>query len=227
LYRQICELLHREITAGHWSPGERLPVEAELACHLGVAVGTLRKALAQLEHDGLLERRQGSGTYVKRTPSEKAVYQFFHLELTGGGGIPGAETLSVRRNTNSHIASALNLKEDSSPLWRIRRRRLLNNCVVAAEEIWLDAIHCETLVPGELHESLYMHYREHFDFWIDRVEDRLDCTGVPDWVSRTLSVPEKQVMTRVERRSWCSQNEPKEFSWTWFMSNRCRYIARW
>ena len=224
---QICELLQREITAGHWLSGERLPIEAELANHLGVAVGTLRKALAQLEHDGLLERRQGSGTYVKRAPSGAAVYQFFHLELPDGGGNPGAEVLSVRRNTHAIIASELDLENASTPMWRIRRKRLLNNNVVAVEEIWLDAHHCESLSAENLHESLYIHYREHFDFWIDRVEDKLDSLAVPDWVSRTLSVPKKQILTRVERRGWCSQNKPREFSWTWFMSEKCRYIARW
>ncbi|MEC8483061.1 MAG: winged helix-turn-helix domain-containing protein, partial [Pseudomonadota bacterium] len=48
LYIQISELLNREIAAGHWLPGERLPIEAELAAKLGVAIGTLRKALKKL-----------------------------------------------------------------------------------------------------------------------------------------------------------------------------------
>ena len=85
LYVQISELLHREIAAGHWLAGERLPTESKLAQDLDVAVGTLRKALTVLEEDGLLERRQGSGTYVKKPPEGGAIYQFFRLELLDGG----------------------------------------------------------------------------------------------------------------------------------------------
>jgi DNA-binding GntR family transcriptional regulator len=44
VYIQISELLTREITAGFYAAGDRLPPEAELATKLGVAVGTLRKA---------------------------------------------------------------------------------------------------------------------------------------------------------------------------------------
>ena len=46
VFQQIAELLARQIKAGHWREGERLPTEAELAASLSVAVGTLRKALA-------------------------------------------------------------------------------------------------------------------------------------------------------------------------------------
>ena len=77
IYQQITEYLSREISSGRWLAGDRLPIEAELAANLGVAIGTLRKALAKLEEDGLIERRQGSGTYVSRAPDGKPVY---HLE---------------------------------------------------------------------------------------------------------------------------------------------------
>jgi DNA-binding transcriptional MocR family regulator len=58
VYLQIAELLARQIKAGYWHGGERLPTEAELALSLSVAVGTLRKSLALLEEQGVLERIQ-------------------------------------------------------------------------------------------------------------------------------------------------------------------------
>ena len=227
LYKKICELLHREITAGHWLPGERLPVESKLAENLGVAIGTLRKALAQLESEGLLERRQGSGTYVKRAPSGSAVYQFFHLELPNGGGAPTAQTLSVQQVTQEAIATQLGLKYLKTKLWQIRRLRFLNKTPVAVEEIWIDHRHSPLLEASQLHESLYMHYREHFDFWIDRVEDKVDCAQAPLWATQELALPENTVLARVERKGWSDKNQLEEFSRTWFIAEQCRYIARW
>ncbi|EPJ47891.1 MAG: hypothetical protein OFPI_31460 [Osedax symbiont Rs2] len=227
LYKKICELLHREITAGHWLPGERLPVESKLAQDLGVAIGTLRKALAQLESEGLLERRQGSGTYVKRAPSGSAVYQFFHLELPNGGGAPTAQTLSVEQVILEPVASQLGLRYLKTKLWQIRRVRFLNETPVAVEEIWIDHRHSHLLEAKHLHESLYMHYRENFDFWIDRVEDKVDCAVAPQWATQQLGLTENTVLARVERKGWSNKNQLEEFSRTWFMPQKCRYIARW
>jgi GntR family transcriptional repressor for pyruvate dehydrogenase complex len=57
---QIKELILR----GVLEPGDRLPVERELAAQLGVSRPTLREAIRALVSMGVLEPRQGSGTYV-------------------------------------------------------------------------------------------------------------------------------------------------------------------
>ena len=57
-------MLRKAINDGEFESGERLPAEREMAQRFGVARGTLREGLRQLEKSGLVERRQGSGTYV-------------------------------------------------------------------------------------------------------------------------------------------------------------------
>jgi len=57
-------LLRKGINEGEYQFGERLPAERKLAIRFGVARGTLREGLKELERSGLVERRQGSGTYV-------------------------------------------------------------------------------------------------------------------------------------------------------------------
>ena len=61
------ELRHR-IDQGKLPAGTRLPSEPDLAAELGVSRATLREALRALEDEGLLRRRQGSGTYVADRP---------------------------------------------------------------------------------------------------------------------------------------------------------------
>ncbi|MFW5798473.1 MAG: GntR family transcriptional regulator [Planctomycetota bacterium] len=60
---QVAALLRDEILQG-MSAGEKLPPEPPLAERFGVSIGTVRAGLATLVTEGLLERRQGSGTYV-------------------------------------------------------------------------------------------------------------------------------------------------------------------
>ncbi|MDH6232664.1 DNA-binding FadR family transcriptional regulator [Mesorhizobium soli] len=54
-----------EIVSGRWSVGERIPNEATLSEMLSVSRGTVREAVRALVSQGLLETRQGSGTYVR------------------------------------------------------------------------------------------------------------------------------------------------------------------
>lgn len=60
LYRQLADMI-RKIEGPY--RGVRLPTERRLAKELGMARVTVRKALADLEREGIIQRRQGAGTY--------------------------------------------------------------------------------------------------------------------------------------------------------------------
>src|SRR5919197_1044539 len=64
-YRQVYATLRREIQTGRWKPGARLPSEAELVRVFGASRITVGRAVRDLQLAGLVERRAGSGTYVK------------------------------------------------------------------------------------------------------------------------------------------------------------------
>lgn len=61
-WRQVAADLRHRIAAGEWTG--RLPAEKTLAQEYGVAIGTVRKALAQLRSEGLIETDKGWGSYV-------------------------------------------------------------------------------------------------------------------------------------------------------------------
>ncbi|WP_263408328.1 GntR family transcriptional regulator [Terriglobus tenax] len=63
-YLSIVESLRRDIASGRYRPGARLPSEAELVRRFSVSRMTVVKAIQQLQQDGLLVRRAGSGTYA-------------------------------------------------------------------------------------------------------------------------------------------------------------------
>ncbi|MDO8187420.1 FadR/GntR family transcriptional regulator [Conexibacter sp. JD483] len=67
LVDQAIESLRGEIEQGVWPVGEKIPTEPELVEALGVGRNSLREAIRALVHAGLLETRQGDGTYVTAT----------------------------------------------------------------------------------------------------------------------------------------------------------------
>ena len=64
---RIAQELERSIVDGTLKPGERLPAERQLAERLGVSRPSLREAIQKLASKGLLNSRQGGGTYVSET----------------------------------------------------------------------------------------------------------------------------------------------------------------
>ncbi|BBL81062.1 transcriptional regulator [Rubrobacter xylanophilus] len=62
----LADRLRRRILGGEFGPGGRLPGNRELAAAYGVGVGSVREAIRELDAEGLVEVRPGSGTYVSR-----------------------------------------------------------------------------------------------------------------------------------------------------------------
>jgi GntR family transcriptional regulator len=100
LYLIVRDKLVERITTGVWAPGTILPNEGQLAQELGISLGTVRRALALLDEERLIHRRQGFGTFVNDfavTP-----VHFSNICDTGGVQVEG------RIQTKSAMACAAN-----------------------------------------------------------------------------------------------------------------------
>lgn len=71
-YQMLADNLRREITERSHPEGSRLPTEQELTRRFGVSRQTVRQALALLMEEGLIEKRQGSGTFISRAVTTPA-----------------------------------------------------------------------------------------------------------------------------------------------------------
>ena len=78
---RVRNWLEREIRIGNFTRGSALPPERELADQIGVSYMTLRKAVGALVDEGLLERNQGSGTFVRNEISEQKVQKVLGLVM--------------------------------------------------------------------------------------------------------------------------------------------------
>lgn len=220
LYVRLSERLIREIASGLIPDGSRLPPERDMARDLGASVGTLRKALADLEGKGLLDRIQGSGNYVRYRADVASVYAFFRLERRAGGGLPSADIVDLAQDAVAPSGAGFARGH------RIRRLRRLEGDPVALEEIWLDGRLTGKIDPRAVSESLYLYYRDVLGLVIARVEDSIGLGHVPDWsVPDFLPCP-GEICPFVERRGRTEAGENVEFSRTWFDNEKARYVNR-
>ncbi|MEV7096380.1 FadR/GntR family transcriptional regulator [Amycolatopsis sp. NPDC051045] len=119
LVDQVIEQLRTAVTQGEWPIGERIPTETELVEQLGVGRNTVREAVRALAHTGLLEVRQGDGTYVRATSEvSSAIRRLCGSELR--------EVLQVRRTLEvegARLAAVERTEEEVAELRALLARR--------------------------------------------------------------------------------------------------------
>ena len=119
LVDQVIDQLRDAVTQGEWPIGERIPTETDLAAQLGVGRNTIREAVRALAHTGLLEVRQGDGTYVRATSEVSgAIRRLCGSELR--------EVLQVRRTLEvegARLAAAERTDEEVAAMRALLARR--------------------------------------------------------------------------------------------------------
>ncbi|MEV0589041.1 FadR/GntR family transcriptional regulator [Nonomuraea sp. NPDC050310] len=101
---ETIQHLKKMIASGEFPPGGRLPTERDLAVQLGVSRNTLREAIRALTLAGLLEARQGDGTYVTSLSPAMLLDTFAMLvELSADATV--LDMLEVRRALESVAAT--------------------------------------------------------------------------------------------------------------------------
>lgn len=117
---QVIAQLRAQITSGEWPVGFRIPTEPELVEQLGVARNTVREAVRALAHNGLLDIRQGSGTYVVAT-SELAGVMNRRFAAADPGHV--AELRSALEATGARLAAHRRTEADIRQIDALLERR--------------------------------------------------------------------------------------------------------
>lgn len=134
-YRQIADHLRAAIDAGELHPGDRLPSEAELTRHYGVARMTARQAIQELRTEGRVVAEHGRGVFVRlpapvrRLASDRFARKHreagraaFLAEAEKAGVRPAVDQIEVTRAEPSpEIRERLRLGEDDRVVIRSRR----------------------------------------------------------------------------------------------------------
>lgn len=111
LYLQIEAILKSKILTGELKEGDRLPPENELSNQFGVSPLTVRQALSSLVGEGLLDRKPGIGTMIKKNPNEKII-----LKLSGRMD----ELLSIGKETETTVLRSEVIQRLDKPTRNLR-----------------------------------------------------------------------------------------------------------
>jgi GntR family transcriptional regulator len=144
LYYQLKEVLRQQIRSGHLEPHAAIPSEPELVASYHVSRATVRQALNELVHEGLLYRQHGKGTFVcepriQQTLSELAS---FSEELKRRGKRPGGLLVVSELTRGSETVRDRLKLADEEQVMRLERVRTADGAPWAYENDYLPYPRC-------------------------------------------------------------------------------------
>ena len=139
LYYQLKEVLKHQIRAGHLAPHTAIPSEPELVSNYHVSRATVRQALSELVHEGLLYRQHGKGTFVCEPRIQKTLSELtsFTEEIQRRGQRPGGSLLASELIRGSESVRNLLGLLDTEQLLRLERVRTADDTPIAYEVDYL------------------------------------------------------------------------------------------
>lgn len=157
VHKEITRQLKAKINSPLYSVGDLLPAEKTLAVQYGVSRNTLRKALKDLEDQGLIERRHGAGTWIRNKHFQASVTHLdsFTEIARNEGKTPSSQILRFELQTPSaEIAKSLQL-EDGEQVYYAKRLRFIDNVAMQMEETWLSASRFPDLTLAHMKTSKF------------------------------------------------------------------------
>ncbi len=115
LIAQVTEQLRTEIRSGRWPVGSRIPTEPELTELTGTGRNTVREAVQALVHAGMLERRQGSGTYVTADSDLGGALTKYFADAVE------RDVLELRQALDTHAARLAAQRRDAADIDSLRQ----------------------------------------------------------------------------------------------------------
>jgi GntR family transcriptional regulator len=177
LYEHVKRQLAEAILVGKWRPGEVLPNEVALASRYGVAVGTMRRALADMTAEGMLVRRRKTGTVVTgRSPQHNLANFFQYFRLHGADGAllnSSPKVLSLARGPANEGEAAIFGIDAGSEVIRLQRLRRVASMPVMHERLALPAARLAEFPrrAAEIPELLYLHLLERYGIRLSAVRE--------------------------------------------------------
>jgi len=227
LYHRVRDALSAEIASHRFRPSIPIPSETELAAAHGVSIGTVRKAIDSLVTDGLLERFQGRGTFVRRPDFQSSFLRFFRfVDADGATHVPTSRILKREVTAMpANIASIFKMPIGTQAI-RLSRLRLIKEEPMMLEDIWLPHDRFKTLLeidPREFGDLLYPLYEQTCGVSVASAQETLSAEAVGTRQARLLEIPAGAPVIVVDRLALSADRQPLEWRQSRGRADQFRY----
>ena len=214
LFAQIKELIVERIRAGEWQAGNSLPSEHEFAAHYNVSQGTVRKAIAEMAAENLVDRFRGKGTFVASHTDAREHSRFFHI--VGNDGVkklPGSQPISCERSKASKKTQDILKLLNNATIVAAERLRLINEVPVILETITVS----DEMFPGiydlwsgKTPNEFYPLYETKYGIRVIGAKEKLSSVTASNRTAHLLGVEPGIPLLLIDRLAYTFGNEPVE-----------------
>jgi DNA-binding GntR family transcriptional regulator len=205
LYEQVANELRKEIMSSKYGEHSAIGTHTKLASRFSVSLITIRKAVQILEKEGLVEIRQGKGTFVRRT----ALVDNLH-NLTGISNI--MSSLQVKTEITVPVFEVRKipdwLDEDvrkglgESTLF-IRRNVSVGGKPMACAELYLPGKYDGLFTKADVEKNtVYQIYQTRLGITLGRGRQIICAAGAHGEVAKSLEIPENWPILKIERKAY-------------------------
>lgn len=229
LYHQLKQILLGKILSKEWHAGDKIPNEFELCKQYKVSRITVRQALAGLEREGYLIRRQGKGTFVTVPRIEQNLTTFYSFteEFKKKGFIPWSKVLKFDLiKAGKDVLAELGDVEGVSQVYCITRLRYADEIAVAFETSWLPADMFSGLNEQQLSgKPLYDIMRDSYHVILETAKESIGAALATEAEAKQLCIEKGEAVLDIQRHAF-SGSRCVEFTHGKIRADMFRFTAR-
>jgi DNA-binding GntR family transcriptional regulator len=202
LYEQLRSLLRDRIEAGDLRPGDAFPSESALVATHMISRITVRRAIAELQREGLVVTRHGSGTFVADPARAGAQCLIsFTSDVLRRGHVPGSRLLALETRPGPAFAARRLDQPDDAEMVHIKRVRTVDDEPVFLSDAWVPADVLPDIVPDDLAErgpdqSLYRLIERHHPLALEDGEEVATAVIANEEVREIFALPRHSPVVR-------------------------------
>jgi GntR family transcriptional regulator len=223
LYQQLQRALREAMERRRLGPDDALPAERDLATEFCVSRITVRKAIDGLVSEGLLVRRQGSGTFVvARVEKNFSKLTSFSEDMRARGRTPRSVWLQRAEGTVTPEEALALRSSPGTPVYRFHRIRFANDAPMSLEYATVLASSLPSLdaVESSLYEALEKSGNRPV-----RALQRLRAVLLTGEQAKLLQAKEKDAGLLVERLGFLKDGRAAEFSQSYYRGDTYDFVA--
>lgn len=224
VYIQIHNQIKKDIEAGVWAVGDRIPSERELALEFNVSRMTLRQAVQTLVEEGILERQVGAGTFVARKKVQEkmtGVTSFTEL-MKEQGKKPSSRTVSYLVTTPSlSEMERLKLKDDEKVL-RMERIRYADEVPICFEVATLPYNLVKDYERNQITTSLYRTLEER-GRKIGHAQQSVSAQVASERIAEYLNIKRGSAILRLRQITELGDGTPFEYVRTQYAGDKFEF----
>jgi GntR family transcriptional regulator len=228
LYYQVRESIRHAIATGAIKAGEKMPTEGQLAKMLGVSLITVKRALTDLQLDGLVTKIQGRGTFVRAAPMEQKLDHLsgFAEDMEELHHKHSAKVFAIATVPATEEVCARLAVEPDEQVIKIERVRYADDEPIMFAVAYLSRDLGERLVHEDLEKNaIFSLLEKKYGIVLIEADYQLEAAVAPHYIQKALDLATHAPTLLVRRTAYTENRRPIDFTQLYYRGDRFRYVV--